>query len=119
MKQTYISLVFITLFSVISAATCLFFANGYDDLYTSANHEKVINKIQSTDDVKLLKDMALHIQESHVFALEDHASLYRSLVKIFAALALLSAITVVALYKHNTSNKALKRDAEKTPRPLA
>ena len=108
MKQIYTSLVFITFFSVIAVVACLFFANGYDDLHASANHEKVINKIQSTDDIKLLKEMALHMQESYALALEDHASLYSSLVKIFAALAVLSAITVVALYKYNASNKALK-----------
>ena len=103
MKQTYISLVFITIFSVIAAVACIFFANGYDDLYSSANHEKVINKIQSTNDIKLLKNMALHIQESYALALEDNAFLYRSLVKIFSVLAVLSAITVVALYKYNAS----------------
>ena len=87
---------------------CFYLGNGYDDLSSNDQHDAIINKIQSTGEVKLLQDMALHMHESYISALEDQASLYKSLVKIFAAIALLSIITVAALYKHNASNKSSK-----------
>ena len=113
MKQTYISLLFISVFCAVASAACFYFASGYTELSVASTQQQLVDKIHSTSDVNLLKDMALHIHESYVISLQDHSALYESLVKIFAAIAVLAAITFGALYKHNASNQSLNSDAQK------